>query len=134
MLTITGMAAGFTVLFGAPLGAALFALEILHRRGLEYYEALMPALGRVAVRLRRVRRRHARRARADLGTSPRRCRCDAADLALGRRPPAWRAPWWRRVRLPGPACRAVGRPSRRARPALGGLALGGCSRCSRRTP
>ena len=44
MLAITGMAAGFTVLFGAPLGAALFALEILHRRGMEYYEALMPAL------------------------------------------------------------------------------------------
>ncbi len=44
VLTITGMAAGFTVLFGAPLGAAFFALEILHRRGLQYYEALMPAL------------------------------------------------------------------------------------------
>lgn len=44
ILTITGMAAGFTVLFGAPLGAAIFALEILHRRGLEYYEALLPAL------------------------------------------------------------------------------------------
>jgi H+/Cl- antiporter ClcA len=44
VLTITGMAAGFTVLFGAPLGAALFALEILHRRGLQYYEALLPAL------------------------------------------------------------------------------------------
>ena len=44
VLTITGMAAGFTVLFGAPLGAALFALEILHRRGLEYYEALLPAI------------------------------------------------------------------------------------------
>jgi H+/Cl- antiporter ClcA len=44
VLTITGMAAGFTVLFGAPLGAALFALEILHRRGLQYYEALVPAL------------------------------------------------------------------------------------------
>jgi H+/Cl- antiporter ClcA len=43
-ITITGMAAGFTVLFGAPLGAAVFALEILHRRGLEYYEALLPAL------------------------------------------------------------------------------------------
>lgn len=43
-LTITGMAAGFAVLFGAPLGAALFALEILHRRGLQYYEALMPAV------------------------------------------------------------------------------------------
>src|SRR5205823_10507547 len=44
IVTITGMAAGFTVLFGAPLGAAVFALEILHRRGLEYYEALIPAV------------------------------------------------------------------------------------------
>jgi len=44
VVTITGMAAAFTVLFGAPLGAAVFALEILHRRGLEYYEALMPAV------------------------------------------------------------------------------------------
>lgn len=44
VLTITGMASGFTVLFGLPLGAAIFALEILHRRGLEYYEALMPAV------------------------------------------------------------------------------------------
>ncbi|MCU1502715.1 MAG: hypothetical protein JWM12_2069 [Ilumatobacteraceae bacterium] len=44
MIAITGMAAGFTVLFGAPLGSALFALEILHRRGMEYYEALMPAI------------------------------------------------------------------------------------------
>jgi chloride channel protein, CIC family len=44
IVTITGMAAAFTVLFGAPLGAAVFALEILHRRGLEYYEALMPAV------------------------------------------------------------------------------------------
>jgi H+/Cl- antiporter ClcA len=43
-LTITGMAAGFTVLFGAPLGASLFALEILHRRGMEYYESLLPAI------------------------------------------------------------------------------------------
>lgn len=44
ILAITGMAAGFTVLFGTPLGASIFALEILHRRGLEYYEALMPAV------------------------------------------------------------------------------------------
>lgn len=44
VLTIAGMAAGFTVLFGAPLGAAVFALEILHRRGLQYYEALLPAV------------------------------------------------------------------------------------------
>jgi len=44
ILAITGMAAGFTVLFGAPLGSAIFALEILHRRGLQYYEALLPAV------------------------------------------------------------------------------------------
>jgi len=44
ILTITGMAAGLTVLFGSPLGAAIFALEILHRRGMEYYEALLPAV------------------------------------------------------------------------------------------
>ncbi|MBV8161997.1 MAG: chloride channel protein, partial [Acidimicrobiia bacterium] len=44
VLTITGMAAGFTVLFGAPLGSAIFALEILHRWGMEYYEALMQAV------------------------------------------------------------------------------------------
>lgn len=43
-VTIAGMAAGFAVLFGAPLGAAIFALEIPHRRGIEYTEALMPAL------------------------------------------------------------------------------------------
>lgn len=44
ILTITGMAAGFTVLFGAPFGSAIFALEILHRGGLQYYEALLPAV------------------------------------------------------------------------------------------
>jgi H+/Cl- antiporter ClcA len=44
VLTITGMAAGFTVLFGAPLGSAIFALELLHRRGLQYYEALLPSV------------------------------------------------------------------------------------------
>src|SRR5699024_8248109 len=35
IVSISGMAAGFTVLFGAPLGSTMFALEILHRRGLE---------------------------------------------------------------------------------------------------
>ena len=44
MLTIAGMAAAFTVLFGAPIGAALFALEILQRKGLQYHEALLPAV------------------------------------------------------------------------------------------
>jgi H+/Cl- antiporter ClcA len=44
VLTITGMAAGFAVLFGAPIGSGVFALEILHRRGMQYYEALLPAV------------------------------------------------------------------------------------------
>ncbi len=42
---LTAMAAGFTALFGAPLGGAMFALEILHHQHIvEYYEALMPAI------------------------------------------------------------------------------------------
>ena len=44
-MSLAGMAAGFTALFGAPLGGAIFALEILHHQHvLEYYEALMPAI------------------------------------------------------------------------------------------
>ncbi|WP_322112001.1 chloride channel protein [Aerosakkonema funiforme] len=44
-MSLAGMAAGFTALFGAPLGGAMFALEILHHKHvLEYYEALMPAI------------------------------------------------------------------------------------------
>ena len=43
-VTIAGMAAAFTVLFGAPLGSAMFSLEILHRRGMQYTEALLPAI------------------------------------------------------------------------------------------
>ena len=43
-LTIAGMAAGFTALFGAPLGSGFFALEILHHKHMvEYYQALIPA-------------------------------------------------------------------------------------------
>ncbi|GHA63633.1 chloride channel protein [Pontibacter akesuensis] len=44
-LSIAGMAAAFTALFGAPLGGSLFALEIQHHKHIsEYYQALMPAL------------------------------------------------------------------------------------------
>ncbi len=44
VLTFCGMSAALGAFFGAPLGGALFALEIPHRRGLEYYEAMMPAV------------------------------------------------------------------------------------------
>lgn len=44
ILTFCGMSATLGAFFGAPLGGALFALEIPHRRGLEYYEALIPAV------------------------------------------------------------------------------------------
>lgn len=44
-LSVAGMAAGFTALFGAPLGGAFFALEILHHQHVaEYYEAVLPAI------------------------------------------------------------------------------------------
>ena len=43
-LTFCGMSAALGAFFGAPLGGALFALEIPHRRGLEYYEALVPSI------------------------------------------------------------------------------------------
>ncbi|MHB1845390.1 MAG: chloride channel protein [Deltaproteobacteria bacterium] len=42
--TLSGMASALGAFFGAPLGGAVFALEIPHRRGLEYYEALLPAI------------------------------------------------------------------------------------------
>jgi H+/Cl- antiporter ClcA len=43
-LTLTGMSVGFATLFGAPIGSALFALEIPHKRGMEYYEATIPSM------------------------------------------------------------------------------------------
>jgi H+/Cl- antiporter ClcA len=43
-LTFAGMGVGFATLFGAPIGSTIFALEIPHKRGMEYYEALIPAL------------------------------------------------------------------------------------------
>ncbi len=44
VLTLCGMSAALGAFFGAPLGGALFALELPHRRGLEYYEAVIPAV------------------------------------------------------------------------------------------
>lgn len=44
VLTFCGMSAALGAFFGAPIGAALFALEIPHRRGLQYYEAIVPAI------------------------------------------------------------------------------------------
>ncbi len=44
-ISLAAMAGGFTALFGAPLGGAMFALEILHHQHIvEYYEALLPAI------------------------------------------------------------------------------------------
>lgn len=43
-LTLCGMSAVFGSFFGTPLGGAIFPLELLHRRGLEYYEAFIPVI------------------------------------------------------------------------------------------
>lgn len=42
LLTLAGMGAGFGTILGAPIGGALLWLELPHRRGLEYYEAIIP--------------------------------------------------------------------------------------------
>ncbi|MBP0018299.1 MAG: chloride channel protein [Cyanobacteria bacterium SBLK] len=43
VFTFCGMGAALAAFFGDPVGGPLFALEIPHRRGLQYYEALIPA-------------------------------------------------------------------------------------------
>lgn len=44
ILTLSGMAGGLAALFGLPVGGALFVLEVPHRMGLQYYEALGPSI------------------------------------------------------------------------------------------
>jgi H+/Cl- antiporter ClcA len=44
ILTFCGMGAALGAFFGSPLGSALLALELPHRLGLEYYEALIPVI------------------------------------------------------------------------------------------
>jgi H+/Cl- antiporter ClcA len=44
ILTFCGMGAALGAFFGSPLGSALLALELPHRLGMEYYEALIPVI------------------------------------------------------------------------------------------
>ena len=44
VLTLCGMGAGLAAFFGQPIGGALFACEVIHSHGLEYFEALIPAV------------------------------------------------------------------------------------------
>ncbi|WP_293084041.1 chloride channel protein [Okeania sp. SIO3B5] len=44
VLTFCGMGAALAAFFGDPVGGPLFALEIPHRRGIQYYEAIIPAV------------------------------------------------------------------------------------------
>jgi H+/Cl- antiporter ClcA len=44
LLTLAGMGAGFGAFLGAPVGGAVLWLEMLHTRGLEYFEAIIPTM------------------------------------------------------------------------------------------
>lgn len=44
LLTFCGMSAAAGAFFDSPLGGAIFVLEVPHRRGLEYYEGIIPSL------------------------------------------------------------------------------------------
>merc|ERR1719502_971153 len=43
-VTMCGMGAGLAAFFGEPVGGAIFACEVIHRYGLEYYEAVIPTV------------------------------------------------------------------------------------------
>lgn len=42
--TLCGMSSAFSAFFGDPVGGTVFALEVVHRNGLEFYEALVPGV------------------------------------------------------------------------------------------
>uniref|UniRef100_A0A7S4EUW2 Chloride channel protein n=2 Tax=Chrysotila carterae TaxID=13221 RepID=A0A7S4EUW2_CHRCT len=44
IITIAGMSAGLVAFVGEPISGSLFACEVLHRYGLEYYEAVLPSM------------------------------------------------------------------------------------------
>lgn len=44
ILTQAGMGAGFGAFLGSPIGGAILWLEMPHKKGLEYYESLIPTL------------------------------------------------------------------------------------------
>ncbi|HLO02895.1 MAG TPA: chloride channel protein [Symbiobacteriaceae bacterium] len=44
VLTQAGMGAGFGAFLGAPVGGAMLWLEMPHKKGLEYFEALVPTI------------------------------------------------------------------------------------------
>ena len=43
-ITMCGMGAGLAAFFGEPVGGAIFACEVIHRWGAEYYEAFIPTV------------------------------------------------------------------------------------------
>lgn len=49
VLTQAGMGAGFGAFLGSPVGGAILWLEMPHKKGLEYYESLVPTLTTSAV-------------------------------------------------------------------------------------